>query len=928
MILYMNPRSATRGAVVLCALLLGLPAALHGEPYDLVIENGRVMDPDSGLDAIRHVGIMGDTIAAVSETPLAGATTIDAAGRVVAPGFIDLNIHNPDLETNRLRAFDGVTTAFEMEGGTIDLERWREEHESAGVIHYGIVVSYWDARVQVMGDPELEGVEQWKQVEGTKATPDQIDAILKILDATLAEGALGIGIPLEYVPAATQAEMLEVFRVAAKHRAPAHIHIRSWGYDDKQIRSYGDLYEVIGAALVTGADIQVLHINSSYNDWTPIGLELITKAQARGLPVTTEMYPYAFGGCPSSAAYFDDWETYPDEYFSTKLRLASTGEWLTREKFRALRELNQDVGLICYDNTEEMVRLAVQSPITMIASDGGGAEHPRIAGTFSRVLGRYVREEGVLTLMDALRKMTIMPARHLEKRVPAMRRKGRLQPGADADVLVFDPDVVVDRSTVLEPLKPSYGMRHVLVAGVPVVRDGVFQDGAFPGRFIRAPASRLAFDDRVDDVVREHMADRRIPGASIAVVTEDGTATTSAYGTAVIQHGVPAKVDTVYDIASLTKQFTAAAVLMLCDEGKLSLDDSIARYVESAPEAWRGITLGHLLTHTAGLAPEDEEFASLKSDWRRFSPRELMLASAIQDPLRAAPGERFDYASGGYFLAALAVEKASGMTYRQFMRRRVFEPLGMDRTLIHDELRVIPGEARGYSIKDGELVNIWRDAVEEVAGGWGMFSNVPDLIRWERALRDRELLSATSYEAMFSPVELAGGERFRYGLGWWLPERNGIPYQYHSGVTGTEILRIPSRGLTVIVLTNLGRSPSVGSGEANPWGLADKIAGALVPEFAFETRDLPLSDQALAAYAGNWRFGYGEARFFAREGRLWIEDANGTDAMLYQGGDSFGFEGDAERLVFRRSPDGSVTSARWVNETWQDDPGERIAPEP
>ncbi len=375
----------------------------------------------------------------------------------------------------------------------------------------------------------------------------------------------------------------------------------------------------------------------------------------------------------------------------------------------------------------------------------------------------------------------------------------------------------------------------------------------------------------IDDVVRTHMADRRIPGASIAIINGKGETKTSAYGIAVIQHDVPAKVDTVYEIASLTKQFTAAAVLMLVDEGKLDLDHPISRYIESAPKAWRRITLRHLLTHTAGLASEDTEFASLRKDWRRFSTQKLMLASAVEDPITSAPGERFDYASGGYFLAALAIEKASGMTYRDFMRQRIFEPLAMKHTLLQDELRIIPGEARGYSIKGGELVNIWRDAVEEVAGGWGMFSNLPDLIRWDRALRDRELLSDASYEAMFSPVELADGTRYRYGLGWWLPERNGIPYQYHNGVTGTEILKIPSRRLTVIVLTNLGRSSSVGSGEANPWGLADKIASVLVPEFALETRDLPLSEQELNVYAGRWRFGYGEARFFARDGHLWID---------------------------------------------------------
>lgn len=475
----------------ICSLsvCLVLMASVPGlaQPYDLVIQGGRVMDPDSGLDAIRHIGITDGTIQAISEIPLVGETEIDASGLVVAPGFIDANVGNPDRrQVNSVRVLDGVTTALVMESAPSDVDRWYEEQRTTAIINYGTAVGFWQARLDVMGDPSLEGTAQWAKMEHTKAKPEAIKAILKVLEQGLEAGAVGIGIPLEYTPAATHAELLDVFRLADRFGAPAHIHLRSWGYDEKRIRSYGDLYEVISASLVTKAQIHVLHLNSSYNDWTPMGLEMIGKAQNQGLALSTDMYPYAFGGCPSGAAYFDDWETYPEEYFSTSLRLASTGEWLTKAKFRALRESDHEVGLICYDNTEEMVELALKSPLTMIASDGGGTLHPRIAGTYSRILGHYVRQKGVVTLMDALAKMTIMPARHFEAHVPALRLRGRLQVGSIADVVAFDPDRIIDRSTVLDPLKPSLGMQYVLVNGVPVVRDGILQTDVLPGQAIRA----------------------------------------------------------------------------------------------------------------------------------------------------------------------------------------------------------------------------------------------------------------------------------------------------------------------------------------------------------------------------------------------------------------------------------------------------------
>ena len=439
------------------------------------------------------------------------------------------------------------------------------------------------------------------------------------------------------------------------------------------------------------------------------------------------------------------------------------------------------------------------------------------------------------------------------------------------------------------------------------------------------PPTEVGWNPRLEAVIREHLAERRIPGASIGVVTEEGLQFQRAYGLADVQNGVPAAPDSVYEIASLTKQFTAAAVLLLVDEGRLSLDDSISEYVPEAPAAWGSITLRQLLQHTAGFPDETGQFASLQGRWLKHTPREVMLAAARQDPLESPPGATFRYSSVDYFLAAIAIESASGMSYREFMRRRIFEPLGMTRTYLQDERRITPREAHGYTLRGGELVNIWRDAQEEVAGGWGMFSCVPDLLRWDRAIRTGELLSPESWSAMFEEAELTNGERFRYGLGWWVPRRNGVPYQYHNGVTGTELLRVPSLELTVVVLTNLGQDGSLRDNDADPWGLADRIAQVLHPEFEVRVEPIPLQPEQLEEYAGQWLFPDGLATTYVEAGQLRVRDPHGDDPLTPIGPDTFQLEGESTLLRFRRSTSGRINSCDWVGETWAEERGVRVA---
>lgn len=209
---------------------------------------------------------------------------------------------------------------------------------------------------------------------------------------------------------------------------------------------------------------------------------MIEGVRARGLDVTTEAYPYIAGMTEIASAHYNGWESQPPEWFATFL-WPPTGERLTREAFARYRRQGGFVAQ--FTNTEEMVRLAISNPMVMIASDGI-LDHPRAAGTYARVLGKYVREERALTLMDAIRKSSLMPAQRLEAMSPQMRRKGRIKIGADADLSVFDPNTVIDKSTFQNPRQYSEGFRYVLVGGTFVVRDGKLQSGVYPGQGIHA----------------------------------------------------------------------------------------------------------------------------------------------------------------------------------------------------------------------------------------------------------------------------------------------------------------------------------------------------------------------------------------------------------------------------------------------------------
>jgi dihydroorotase len=479
-----------------CLFAIGLllaASALAGQSRDLdvVLAGGRVLDPETGLDAERDVGIAGGTIAAVSESPLEGrlkpgGLRVNAAGLLVAPGFIDLHAHGQSNRSNEFQAHDGVTTALELEGGVGAVGEWIQSRQEKALLNYGASVSHGTLRIHAMPEfaeklkatgrrAEAETNRELREGLYAPLPEERTKALYELFEKGLREGGLGIGMPHQYYPGADRREIFRVFEFAAEKAVPIYTHVRSMGAEAMQ--------EVLADAAATGATLHIVHVNSSSLWELPLVLELIEGARKRGVDVSTEAYPYTAASTSIESAIFD-------EGWQERLRISygdiqwqDTGERLTEETFKKYRQ--QGGIVIIHLMKPEWIDLAVRTPFVMIASDGmpyAPGAHPRSAGTFSRVLGRYVREREILDLMEAVAKMTLLPAKRLEGVAPSMKKKGRIQVGADADITVFDLGTIVDTATFEDELSFSKGVVHVLVGGTFVVRDSQSVKDVFPGK--------------------------------------------------------------------------------------------------------------------------------------------------------------------------------------------------------------------------------------------------------------------------------------------------------------------------------------------------------------------------------------------------------------------------------------------------------------
>ena len=462
---------------------LCLSLTLTAATYDLAIINGRVMDPESGLDATRHVGINGGIIRIISKTPIQAKKSINAKNLIVAPGFIDLHQHAHETLDYQFKAMDGVTSALELEVGVLNIDLWLKQRSGKTIIHHGASIGHMPVRMSVMGDSPsfLPGAKS--KTAGQTATSEQLTAIKAKIEQGLKRGAVAVGFGLQYTPQASQAEVLQIYGIAAHYDASCHVHMRFKGLKVPN-NLFASVQEVISATAITGAPTHIVHIQSTGNRTTPQLLKMVDGALEQGLDITTEIYPYTAGMTDIRSAIFDPgWQERAKITYSD-LQDPKTGQRLTPETFTALRKKGGMI--IAHTNPENLIQEVIAHPKTIVASDGLRG-HPRNAGTFARVLGKYVRENNDLTLMMALKKCSYWPAKRLEKRVPAMKLKGRIKIGAHADLIVFDPKTVKDQSTFSKADQFSTGFQYVLVKGTPVVSEGELVKNSFPGEAIRAP---------------------------------------------------------------------------------------------------------------------------------------------------------------------------------------------------------------------------------------------------------------------------------------------------------------------------------------------------------------------------------------------------------------------------------------------------------
>ena len=830
-------------------LLLAAPLAAQQPTY---IRNARLIDGTGAHARVTTVRIDSGRIAAIGAQPRPSDSVIDANGLVLAPGFIDSHSHHDRGLTSDRGALgavsQGITTiVVGQDGGSsfplrAFISRLERQPVAVNVASY---VGHGTLRRRVMGD-------DFARV----ATDAEVQRMANLLREEMEAGALGLSTGLEYDPGiySAKSEVLALAKVAAAHGGRYISHIRS---EDRDF--WPALHELLDIGRDARIPVQVSHMKLAMRSLWGQGDRLIAtldSARRAGTDVTADVYPYTMWQSTLTVLYpkrnfTDRAETEfilrevaaPEDLVIGDFELNPAYEGKHVGEIATLRGSDPATTLMALiaesraaDAGESVVARGMDErdierlyrwPFASVSSDGAlrGA-HPRGFGSFPRVLGHYVRDRRVMTLEEAVRRMTSLPAKSLGV------DRGVIRIGAPADLVLFDPATVVDRATITEPHAPSVGIRSVWVAG-QVVYDNGKVTGATPGRVLRRQTRSTELADRIDDFVRAEMTRQRVPGVAAAVVHKRKIVAARGYGFANVEHMVPVTDATIFQSGSLGKMFTAMAVMLQVEDGKLRLDDPLTKFFPDAPAGWRTITVRHLLTHTSGIP----DYTTDAFDYRKDYTEDELARLAFAQPLEFPAGSRWNYSNTGYALLGFIVRKASGSFYGDVLAERVFKPLGMTTTRVITERDIVPNRAAGYVLSNGELKNQeWVAPQLNTTADGSLYFSLRDLLAWDLGVKRRAILKPESWAMILEPVRLTSGKPYPYGFGWSIDERNGQPLQQHGGSWQgfkTQYSRFLGEDLSIIVLAN--------AAQADPGRIADGIAAIVNPALAIPVPS-PIAD--------------------------------------------------------------------------------------
>lgn len=360
--------------------------------------------------------------------------------------------------------------------------------------------------------------------------------------------------------------------------------------------------------------------------------------------------------------------------------------------------------------------------------------------------------------------------------------------------------------------------------------------------------------DKVDDYVKAEMEKQHVPGISLAVIKDGKIIKVSGYGLANVELNTPADADTVYKIGSVSKQFIAAGIMLLIQEGRISLDDNISKFLEGTPDTWKGITVRHLLTHTSGIVREGPAFDPLK-----IQNDADVIKSAYSLPLRFAPGEKWEYCNVGYFTLAEIIRKVSGKPWGDYLSERLFAPLGMNATRTTTMTEIVPKRANGYGWREGKLLNAAVYLALRPSGAF--LSTVLDLAKWDAALYTDRIFKQSVREQMWTAVKLNDGKTHPYGFGWELDTVGGHKLVHHGGTLPgfrAEIARFVDDKLTIVVLAN--------GNNAEPDAMALDVAALYIPNLIPERTVAKVDPGILDAYVGQYQANQSAVLTVTREG--------------------------------------------------------------